>query len=222
MIEDFISRSLILALGYAYPAFLCFKTIEKNRVAIQELRFWCQYWLPMYRGLKLGLFIYLWHPNTKGSEYVYETFLRPYLLKYEADIDRSLFEAKERALNLANYYWHDCTKLGSKFVVQFFQFLVSQSSSIKLPVGSQLHNAQEQQSSAVPPLLSSKPSRMLKRSISDKPPVPLVGPTASHLSQTPKSESMKVRLHSQTKFIHAEDGGPGGQPGDDADKIKSH
>ncbi|CAA0842987.1 HVA22-like protein i [Striga hermonthica] len=178
----------------------------------------------MYRGIKLGLFIYLWHPNTKGSEYVYETFLRPYLLKYEADIDRSLFEAKERALNSANYYCHHCTKLGSKFVVQFFQFLVSQSSSIKQPFGSQLHNAQNQQSSTTHPLLSSKSSRMLKRSISDKwrPPVPLVGPMAPHLSQAPKSESMKVRHQSQTKFIHAENSGPGGQPDDDADKIKSH
>lgn len=33
-----------LILGYAYPAFECYKTVEKNRVEIEELRFWCQYW----------------------------------------------------------------------------------------------------------------------------------------------------------------------------------
>lgn len=31
-------------LGYAYPAFECYKIVEKNRVEIEELRFWCQYW----------------------------------------------------------------------------------------------------------------------------------------------------------------------------------
>lgn len=33
-----------MVLGYAYPAFQCFKTVEKNKVEIEELRFWCQYW----------------------------------------------------------------------------------------------------------------------------------------------------------------------------------
>lgn len=33
-----------LVLGYAYPAFQCYKTVEKNRVQIDELRHWCQYW----------------------------------------------------------------------------------------------------------------------------------------------------------------------------------
>lgn len=33
-----------LILGYAYPAFECFKTIEKHGVENGELRFWCQYW----------------------------------------------------------------------------------------------------------------------------------------------------------------------------------
>ena len=33
-----------LILGYTYPAFECYKTVEKNKVDIEELRFWCQYW----------------------------------------------------------------------------------------------------------------------------------------------------------------------------------
>lgn len=33
-----------MVLGYAYPAFECFKTVENNKVQIEELRFWCQYW----------------------------------------------------------------------------------------------------------------------------------------------------------------------------------
>jgi hypothetical protein len=33
-----------LLFGYAYPAFECFKSVEKNNVDIEEIRFWCQYW----------------------------------------------------------------------------------------------------------------------------------------------------------------------------------
>nr|GMD19226.1 vacuolar cation/proton exchanger 3-like [Ipomoea batatas] len=43
MLEEFITGSLVLILGYAYPALECFKSVE-NRVDIAELRFWCQYW----------------------------------------------------------------------------------------------------------------------------------------------------------------------------------
>ena len=33
-----------MVLGYAYPAYECFKTVEKNKPEIEQLRFWCQYW----------------------------------------------------------------------------------------------------------------------------------------------------------------------------------
>lgn len=33
-----------LILGYAYPAYECFKTVELNKPDIEQLLFWCQYW----------------------------------------------------------------------------------------------------------------------------------------------------------------------------------
>ena len=38
----FLSCSLVL--GYAYPAYDCYKTVELNRPEVEQLRFWCQYW----------------------------------------------------------------------------------------------------------------------------------------------------------------------------------
>lgn len=33
-----------MVLGYAYPAYECYKTVEKNKPEIEQLLFWCQYW----------------------------------------------------------------------------------------------------------------------------------------------------------------------------------
>ncbi|GJM99362.1 hypothetical protein PR202_ga16455 [Eleusine coracana subsp. coracana] len=75
-----------LVLGYAYPAYDCYKTLEGNSPRMERLRFWCQYWillafltalervadptiswLPMYGEAKLAFVVYLWHPNTTAS-----------------------------------------------------------------------------------------------------------------------------------------------------------
>ncbi|KNA15589.1 hypothetical protein SOVF_096890 [Spinacia oleracea] len=116
MLGDFIGRGLFMVLGYAYPAFECFKTVERNKVNIDELRFWCQYWIiiavlsvcerfgdifiswvPFYGELKLAFIIYLWYPKTKGTSYVYESLLRPFVCKHETDIDKNLQELRYRA-----------------------------------------------------------------------------------------------------------------------------
>lgn len=33
-----------MVFGYAFPAYECYKAVEKNRPEIEQLRFWCQYW----------------------------------------------------------------------------------------------------------------------------------------------------------------------------------
>ncbi|XP_009617378.1 putative HVA22-like protein g [Nicotiana tomentosiformis] len=146
MLGEFITSSLVLVLGYAYPAFECFKTIEKNRVDIEELRFWCQYWiivavlriiesfgdvfmawLPMYSEAKLALIIYLWYPKTKGTGYIYDALLKPFVSKHEPDIDRGFLEFRARAFDLAIYYWHNCTELGQAKFFQLLDFIAAPS-----------------------------------------------------------------------------------------------
>lgn len=146
MLGELITSSLVLVLGYAYPAFECYKTIEKNKVDIEELRFWCQYWiivallrifetigdvfmawLPMYSEAKLALIIYLWYPKTKGTGYIYDTLLKPYVSKHEPDIDRGFLEFRARAFDLAIYYWQNCTELGQAKFFQLLDFVASPS-----------------------------------------------------------------------------------------------
>ncbi|MQL90851.1 hypothetical protein Taro_023453 [Colocasia esculenta] len=136
----------LMALGYAYPAYECFKTVEKNKPEIEQLRFWCQYWilvavltvlervgdtfiswLPMYSEAKLAFFIYLWYPKTKGTTYVYETFLKPYVAKHETEIDRNILELRARAGDIAVLYWQKAATYGQTRFVEILQYVASQS-----------------------------------------------------------------------------------------------
>ncbi|RRT80171.1 hypothetical protein B296_00007962, partial [Ensete ventricosum] len=137
-----------LILGYAYPAYECFKTVELNKPDIEQLLFWCQYWilvaaltvfervgdsfiswLPMYGEAKLAFFVYLWYPKTKGTTYVYETFFRPYVAKHENDIDRNLLELRTRAGDIVVLNLQKVASYGQTRIFEILQYVASQSPS---------------------------------------------------------------------------------------------
>nr|KAJ0184757.1 hypothetical protein LSAT_V11C900473810 [Lactuca sativa] len=118
---------MILLLAYAYPAYECFKNVEKNKPDLELLRFWCQYWLPMYSEAKLVFCVYLWYPKTKGTKYVYDTFLKPYITKHEAEIDRTLSELKTRAGDSASLYLSRVMSYAQTRAFDILQIVMSQS-----------------------------------------------------------------------------------------------
>ncbi|KAH6763789.1 Abscisic acid-responsive family protein [Perilla frutescens var. hirtella] len=147
MIGSFLTRGLVLVFGYIYPAYECFKSVEMNKPDIDQLRFWCQYWIlvagltvcerigdafigwvPMYGEAKLAFFIYLWFPKTKGTTYVYDSFFRPYVAQHETEIDRSLLELRTRAGDMAVLYWQKVASYGQTRVFDILQYIASQSS----------------------------------------------------------------------------------------------
>lgn len=148
MIGSLLTRTLALVLGYAYPAYECFKVVELNRPEIEQLRFWCKYWilvavltvlervgdtfiswLPMYSEAKVAFFVYLWYPKTRGATYVYETFLQPYVSSHENEIDRNLLELKTRAGDFAVVYWQKVANYGQTRVYEVLQYVASQAPS---------------------------------------------------------------------------------------------
>ncbi|KAG9149010.1 hypothetical protein Leryth_010617 [Lithospermum erythrorhizon] len=146
MIGSFLTRGLVMMFGYAYPAYECFKVVEMNKPDIEQLRFWCQYWIlvavltvcervgdafvswvPMYSEAKLAFFLYLWYPKTKGTTYVYECFFRPFISNHEADIDRSLLELRVRAEDLAVTYSQTAVRYVQTRFFDILQYIASQS-----------------------------------------------------------------------------------------------
>ncbi|XP_065881578.1 putative HVA22-like protein g [Euphorbia lathyris] len=146
MIGSFLTRGLVMVFGYAYPAYECYKTVEKNRPEIEQLRFWCQYWIlvavltvserlgdtfiswvPMYSEAKLAFFIYLWYPKTRGTTYVYDSFFKPYVAKHENEIDRNLLELRTRAGDMAVLYWQRAASYGQTRVFEILQYVAAQS-----------------------------------------------------------------------------------------------
>ncbi|XP_020600048.1 putative HVA22-like protein g [Phalaenopsis equestris] len=158
MMGGFLTRVSILILGYAYPAYACYKTVELNKPEIEKLVFWCQYWIlvavlavlekvgdaliswfPLYGELKLAFFVYLWHPKTKGTAYVYNTFFQPYISKHENMIDRNLLELRTRVVDLAARFWHEVLGNGRSWFFEFLQFVVSQPATMVHPAEEPRH-----------------------------------------------------------------------------------
>ncbi|PKA59499.1 HVA22-like protein i [Apostasia shenzhenica] len=146
MMGSFLTRASVMILGYAYPAYECYKTVEMNKPEIEQLRFWCQYWilvalltvlervgdaliswLPMYGELKLAFFVYLWHPRTKGTIYIYDTFFRTYMSKHESEIDRNILELRTRAADLVVFYWQKALSNGRSMFFELLQYAALQS-----------------------------------------------------------------------------------------------
>ncbi|XP_020587448.1 HVA22-like protein i isoform X3 [Phalaenopsis equestris] len=128
MIGSFLTRALALVLGYAYPAYECFKTVELNRPEIEQLRFWCQYWI-----LVAALTVFERAGDTFISwcgcqcivkqrwHFLYTCGIpKP---RHETEIDRNLLELKARAGDMVFLYWQKAAMYGQTRIFQIFQFI---------------------------------------------------------------------------------------------------
>ncbi|KQJ92173.1 putative HVA22-like protein g isoform X2 [Brachypodium distachyon] len=140
MLGELLSKVLLLLFGYAMPAFECFKTVEARPNDAHMLRFWCQYWIivamviafesviswmPMYGEMKLAFFVYLWYPKTKGSDVVYDTFLRPIVMQYEPNIEQRLLHLRGKSGQLLSFYVKNFADKGTAFFMDVLRYVVS-------------------------------------------------------------------------------------------------
>ncbi|KAJ6804383.1 HVA22-like protein i [Iris pallida] len=212
MIGSFLTRGLALVLGYAYPAYECFKTVELNKPEIEQLRFWCQYWIlvaaltvfervgdsfvswiPMYGEAKLAFFVYLWYPKTRGTAYVYETFFQPYVAKHETEIDRNLLELRTRAGDMLILYWQKAASYGQTRVFEILQYVASQSQAQpSRPRPPQQRQPPEQVRQSVPTAAARQPAVSQQAQQAARPPPPPASPTKNLLQEATNAGSPSV------------------------------
>eukprot|EP00240_Pyramimonas_obovata_P010784 CAMPEP_0118922250 /NCGR_PEP_ID=MMETSP1169-20130426/1239_1 /TAXON_ID=36882 /ORGANISM="Pyramimonas obovata, Strain CCMP722" /LENGTH=124 /DNA_ID=CAMNT_0006863085 /DNA_START=298 /DNA_END=672 /DNA_ORIENTATION=+ len=63
------------------------------------------FWFPLYSEAKVAFVVWLWQPRTQGAKLLYESFLKPFLLEHEQEVDRCIDESRTRATDLFASYW---------------------------------------------------------------------------------------------------------------------
>ncbi|CAD6341873.1 unnamed protein product [Miscanthus lutarioriparius] len=152
MIGSFITGVLTLVLGYAYPAYDCYKTVELNRPEAEQLRFWCQYWFvrapfrfdadfayaDFTRFLtvleRVGESFVSWLPMYSEAKLAFIVYLwypktRPYIAKHETEIDRNLLELSTRAGDMVVLYYEKVANYDQPSSDEILQYIASQSES---------------------------------------------------------------------------------------------
>ncbi|WOH03702.1 hypothetical protein DCAR_0623101 [Daucus carota subsp. sativus] len=145
MLGYFLSTVLLMAFGYVYPAYQCYKEMEKNVVSKEQILFWCRYWilvavliviesfadvivswLPLYGESKLAFVIYLWHPKTQGANYVYSVMLRPIVTQHEKEIDRTIMELWCRGKDIAVQFMRNGAYYGQTRIFEVLRYVSTQ------------------------------------------------------------------------------------------------
>lgn len=101
--------------GMLYPIYGSFRAIESNDVKddAQWLTYWVVYmtveafevfgafalnWIPFYYEQKLMFLIWLFAPQTRGAQFLYDNYIKPFLVKHASQFD-PIFKKTEQALN---------------------------------------------------------------------------------------------------------------------------
>lgn len=66
----------------------------------------------------------------QGTNFVYDTFVRPYVAKHETEVDRKIMELRARAWHVFMHYWSNCSEMGLAKFFEMFQYLAGQSARL--------------------------------------------------------------------------------------------
>jgi len=117
MLTFLVFRLLAGWFTFFLPSYSSFKALRKRPLNEQEIEKWVTYWIvigaivafeytaewlfswfPFYWEFKTLLLLYLSLPQFEGSTYVYKTYVEPYLVQNESDIDASIASARNETL----------------------------------------------------------------------------------------------------------------------------
>ncbi|TFL06390.1 TB2/DP1, HVA22 family-domain-containing protein [Pterulicium gracile] len=109
MLMSLLSHILIGYFCFALPSFATFKALSHRPLSEPDLERWTTYWavvgvflsletgfeffiswLPFYWEIKTAFLLFLALPQTEGSTYIYQTYLRPFFSQNEVELDRGI------------------------------------------------------------------------------------------------------------------------------------
>eukprot|EP00274_Cyanoptyche_gloeocystis_P002588 CAMPEP_0196654682 /NCGR_PEP_ID=MMETSP1086-20130531/4411_1 /TAXON_ID=77921 /ORGANISM="Cyanoptyche gloeocystis , Strain SAG4.97" /LENGTH=174 /DNA_ID=CAMNT_0041986587 /DNA_START=37 /DNA_END=561 /DNA_ORIENTATION=- len=141
MLGGFVSKLTCNAV-LAWTAYKSYKAVSSNDTeqskkllvfwivfaALESLMFWSDmiiFWFPFYYEARVALS--LWIASSHGSVYVYESWLKPTLSHYEAQIDEYIVKSQREAKARARYYlWWTVEYLrvsGQYLIAKGYEFL---------------------------------------------------------------------------------------------------
>ncbi|KAI0375207.1 hypothetical protein BV20DRAFT_255170 [Pilatotrama ljubarskyi] len=87
-------------------------------VAVEYISGWLLDWIPFYWEVRTVFLLFLALPQTQGSTWVYTTYLQPFLLRNQADIDASISAAQTNVLTFIQsrlqVFWQTFWDLATK------------------------------------------------------------------------------------------------------------
>ena len=54
------------------------------------------FWVPLYATIKLMILLWLAYPDTRGAQQIYDSVIRPLLMRHEKEIDDTLADLKRQ------------------------------------------------------------------------------------------------------------------------------
>ncbi|EFJ05845.1 hypothetical protein SELMODRAFT_431211 [Selaginella moellendorffii] len=134
-------RAASVAFGLGFPFYLSFKALEKKCQEDQEqwLVYWSVYacfnlvekftdklisWFPFYHHAKLAFLMWLQLPNNYGVRYLYFNYVRHFLVKHQARLDRIVDASRNDMNNFVTAHHKEIQAIGNvvhKFVVSAYR-----------------------------------------------------------------------------------------------------
>ena len=121
-------------IGMFYPMYMSFKALESKGGDDDKL--WLTYWvvfavwkvldewvyflfswIPCYFTVKLGILIFLFHPQYKGAVLIYDSLIRPWVLKHQKDIESSITKMGEVASAATQLAKEEALKKGTDYII---------------------------------------------------------------------------------------------------------
>ncbi|KAI0801063.1 TB2/DP1, HVA22 family-domain-containing protein [Fomes fomentarius] len=137
MLMSLISHVLSAWFAFLLPSYATWKALAHRPVSEPDLERWCQYWavvgafvafeyvtgwlldwVPFYWEVRTIFLLFLSLPQTQGSTWVYTTYLQPFLVKNQADIDAGIAAAQSNVLTFVQsrvqVFWQTFWDLATK------------------------------------------------------------------------------------------------------------